>query len=400
MGQNQPVWLYRLPALLAGIGSVLMAMRIMLRLGVAEAVIGGLLFAFNFPLIFYSSEARGYSICVFLSLLSFDLLQSALSERSRASRVAELCFGLCTVLGFLAHLTFLNVYIAGFAWSLIRVRQLEPTTVLRAARLIRLHAIPAIGVLLLFHFFVGQMVYGGAAPTSPAGVILQSLSLTLGGPEGGAMALVVSIITGGLFIAGLIFSARRGSTKWVFFLFAVVLAPAMICTRALVFTDRPQPLMLRYFLTSIAMLLLCITPVLASMWARGGGFRCALLVACVIYLTGVSLHLASFLTMGRGHYAEALSQIADQSPGRAMELSSDNPIRTRRLIEFYGPRMAPGDQITVTDNPTLWLIVNLADPTAAQTITYRKCVYSLKGCYASGDLSGWTWAVYRQKSHT
>jgi type IV secretory pathway VirB2 component (pilin) len=397
VGQNQPVWLYRLPALLAGTGSVLMAVRIMLRLGTAEAVIGGLLVTFNYPLIFYSSEARGYSICVFLSLLSFDLLQSALSGRPKPDRISELGFGICTLFGFLAHLTFLNVYIAGFVWSLVRVRQLERTTSSRLTRLIRLHAIPAMGLLLLFHFFVGQMVYGGAAPTSPAAVILQSLSLTLGGPEAGPVALLVSIIAGGLFISGLILLARRGSAAWVFFLFAVVLAPAMICTRALVFTDRPQPLMLRYFLTAIAMLLLCIAPVLASLWKRGHGFRFAVAVALTSYIAGSSLCLASFLEMGRGHYADALTQIAEQTQGRAMELASDNPIRTRRLTEFYGPRIVPASLVTVTEDPQSWLILNRAQPTAASTVNYKNCLYTLTRCYPSGDLSGWTWLVYRQK---
>ena len=79
-----------------------------------------------------------------------------------------------------------------------------------------------------------------------------------------------------------------------------------------------------------------------------------------------------------------------------MELSSDNPIRTQRLTEFYGPRIAPGIRVTVSGDPKSWLILNRAEPTAAQTVSYKKCSYVLARCYPSGDLSGWTWAVYRQ----
>ena len=77
-GQDASVWLYRLPALLAGIGSVIVAVHIMSRRNFIAAVAAAVLIGFSFPLIFYSSEVRGYSLAVLFGLMAFDALEIAL----------------------------------------------------------------------------------------------------------------------------------------------------------------------------------------------------------------------------------------------------------------------------------------------------------------------------------
>jgi len=395
MGQNQPVWLYRLPALLAGIGSVALAARIMSRRGRVEAIIAALLLSFSYPLIFYSSEARGYSFAVFFSLLSFDSLQSALASHAPKKYAMELLFSLACVMGLLSHLTFLHIYAGALVWSMIRIRRLEPTTRLRACRLARLHFIPVIFSLLLLHFFVRDMVIGGAPPTSSRVVFLQTFALTAGGAETGALGLLAAIIVGLFFLGGLVFLARDGTAQWTFFLVAVLIAPALATARDLDFSERPQPLMLRYFLVCIAMLLLSVCPLLGYLWRRGP--ICKLLISLLFfaYIVGNEWHVESFLKSGRGHYAEALDQIARQTTGPTIAISSDNPLRTQMLIQFYGPRIAPGRRITVDADPHAWLILNRIEPETMAVMTYRNKLYSMVYNYPFSGLSGWSWRIYR-----
>src|SRR5689334_8427055 len=75
MGDLRLWWIYRLPALAAGIGSVIVTAIIALRRGSVEALVAALLVGFSYPLIFYSSEARGYALVVFFALLGFDALE-------------------------------------------------------------------------------------------------------------------------------------------------------------------------------------------------------------------------------------------------------------------------------------------------------------------------------------
>ena len=62
LGSGQHAALYRLPAFVAGLGSVVIAWRIGARDGRLNGGLTALVFAWSFPLAYYSSEARGYAI--------------------------------------------------------------------------------------------------------------------------------------------------------------------------------------------------------------------------------------------------------------------------------------------------------------------------------------------------
>jgi hypothetical protein len=154
--------------------------------------------------------------------------------------------------------------------------------------------------------------------------------------------------------------------------------------------------MLRYFLIPIAMFLLSISPWLAHLWRNVRACRPALAIALGIYVIGNLWNLDSFLAIGRGQYAEALAWIANQTPGPTLTLSSDNPIRTELLVEFYGPRVVPGRPVIVTEEPQSWLILNRAERTGIPAMKYQNYLYTLERVYPSTGLSGWTWQVYRR----
>jgi uncharacterized membrane protein len=74
---GDPSWLmiYRLPAVSAGVGAVVLSGLIARRWGTTAAVLGLVLTGLSYPLVHYSSEARGYAPAVFFgfaALLSLD----------------------------------------------------------------------------------------------------------------------------------------------------------------------------------------------------------------------------------------------------------------------------------------------------------------------------------------
>src|SRR5258705_241700 len=109
---------------------------------------GIILFSFSFCLIFSSSEARGYALLILFSLLAFHFLGRFLA--SRRKHLVPL-FWLSCILGFLSHLTYVFVWVALFAWSVLSLSKKDsvPTT---AAGLLQLHAVP--GLLFLALYFV------------------------------------------------------------------------------------------------------------------------------------------------------------------------------------------------------------------------------------------------------
>src|SRR3954454_15073430 len=120
IGDVKQWWIYRLPALMCGIGSVVVAAHAMRRRSAMEAIAAAVLLGFSFPLVFYSSEARGYSPAVFFTLVAFDAMLRYVERPRWASAIV---FNVACVLGFLSHLTFVHFYLAALYWTLLRVRR-------------------------------------------------------------------------------------------------------------------------------------------------------------------------------------------------------------------------------------------------------------------------------------
>ena len=144
LGRDAPFYVYRLPAVLAGIGTVLLCGQVARQWSHAAAVSATLLTGCSFLLIQYSSEARGYAYLLFFTMASFALIQKSF-ESQRA--IWEALFACCAILGFLSHLTYLFAYVALVAWSIWR-------KVRRDGWLSRQHIVPAVFEILIPTSFV------------------------------------------------------------------------------------------------------------------------------------------------------------------------------------------------------------------------------------------------------
>jgi uncharacterized membrane protein len=106
-----------------------------------QAVIFAALTAFSYPLIHFSSEARGYAGAVLACVVAFGSLQRWLAASTNRDSI---CWGalysVALILGFLLHLTFLFVALALALFSVIALRQRRGSMAAAA----KIHLAPAI----------------------------------------------------------------------------------------------------------------------------------------------------------------------------------------------------------------------------------------------------------------
>src|ERR1700730_12871129 len=114
MGPHSSSLVYRLPSIIAGIGTVILAGLIGHTRSKATTIFAMVVTAASYVMILYSSEARGQAQVIFCSFLSYYLLDRYLQ---RPSTAPALLFSFSAVLGFLSHLIFLNFYLAALTWS-------------------------------------------------------------------------------------------------------------------------------------------------------------------------------------------------------------------------------------------------------------------------------------------
>jgi hypothetical protein len=114
LGDRTAWYVYRVPAFVFGVGAVVLAGAIMARRGRAHASAAMILVGCSYPLVVYSSEARGYSPMVFFVLLALDSYERHLATRAWFPLAT---FWTAVILGFLSHLTFAHAYGAMLVWA-------------------------------------------------------------------------------------------------------------------------------------------------------------------------------------------------------------------------------------------------------------------------------------------
>jgi len=219
-GERAAWWIWRIPSLLGGIGSIILAAVLLERTDRAAALLGTGMLALSYPLILYSSEARGYALAVFFALLALDAMDRCLRHFSAA---AMLVFITACLLGILSHLTFIHAYAGIFVWS---VRRVGLSGKGRAA-LVRLHALPLVFFVLVYFSFARHLSIGGAPEQRPAPAVLESIGQLLG-LAGSAAAIVAGILGIVLLSVCIVALARRGCDLWIVVLVAAVISPALL----------------------------------------------------------------------------------------------------------------------------------------------------------------------------
>lgn len=397
LGEQETWVIYRLPAIVAGIATVISSGLIARRWGRVEALTAVILTASSYLLIHYGSEARGYGLVVLFALLSFHFMQCYLDGRVWAA----VLFWPAVILGFLSHLTFLHVYIAMVVWSCVRFIKTQPGWRSIAVKLVYCHAIPIVFMVLLYFVHVRHIVVAGGPVFSLLDVIARTAALSLGVPETGPMAMAAAVTALLIVVYGVTILARSRWDMAVLFGVVTVLSPTL-----LLFVFPPKYLYVRYFLIGLVFFLLLLSLLFAHLYRRGVAGKAVYCVLMLAVVAGNARYTVDLLRHGRGHYIEALSYMVKSTPGNTVTVGSDHDFRNRTLVDFYAPRIDGGERIVYYNTDTWpeegpsWVIVHSwivkIEPSGAITDRFGK-VYALTRSYRYARLSGWHWFLYRKQ---
>src|SRR5262245_23800260 len=397
---DQRAWaLYRLPSLVAGSATIALAAAIAGRRGRLEALLAAALSAASFALVYYSSEARGYSLAVCLALVA---LLALLRFFERGGAGAAALFATATCLGLLSQLVFVFFWSGALAWTALRLeRRPEPASA-RLADALRLHAAPALALLLLYLVDLRHLRVGGGPPAVAGEIAARTLGYTLGLPVRPELGGAYAALALGLLALALRRLARERDDLWVLHLVAIALAPAAILAAA-----RPEVIDLRYFLIGIALFLILLARLAAGALRAGGWRRAAAAAGLAVFFLGNGVHAARFLELGRGGFQAALRYMAEHSAGPAIVVGSDQDFRNAIVLRFYARLLPSGRSLDYRKRSEWppggpeWIVVHRRErprrplPELSFDDAGR---YRLAAEFDYGGISGFYWGIYRRSS--
>ncbi|MEN8144259.1 MAG: hypothetical protein ABFS14_04850 [Gemmatimonadota bacterium] len=409
LGWQEDWTVYRSLSLVTGLAAVLMGSLIGWRRGPLTAVTCTLLLSFSFPLIVYSSEARGYAPAIFFALVAYFALRQILDEGGRGFVVL---YWSASVLGFVSHLSFAHFFLAGLLWSAWRLRP-GRTLLACAVRFAEIQLVPLACLAVLSALSIAPMQIAGGPWIGIARTLAQVCALALGIPHQApwiAAAVLACVV---LAVLGLLALRRSGSDEWILYAGTLLLVPGL-----LMIARPPGTIFPRYFLIPLVFFLLLMGHLLADWAGRGRAGRLAWIGVMLAVLIGNGVETARFLERSRGHYMDGLTYMVEQSVGAEVSVGSDHPYRNPMVLAFYsrhlpdgaqvtyfGERYLPiGNQIVLSDgndwpaDGTEWFVVHSfeREPVPSETLEVRGVEYELARSFGYYGLSGWHWILYHR----
>ena len=390
VGQKASALVYRLPSVLASIGTIAVAGLIGLLRSRLEGYIAVVLASWSYLLIHFGTEARGYSLAIFFALLAWYALQQLDEKRSWIWLIIFWC---AVVLGFLAHLEFIICFAGLVAWALwrfVRYRSKWRATLLD---LFALFALPIVLLLTFYFVAIRGMEVGGGPKYRIVPLLIKTGSYTLGGPASGTMAVLGALFAIALIYVVLVYLMFERDDRWIFYGIVITMPLALIPILL------PIPLSVRYFIITIAFCLVLLSAGYAALLRRGIVAWGIGLTVLAVFVAGNAIDTCNLLRFGRGQYLAALRFIEKDSDGREVVITSDHAFRNGMLVNYYKRYLERPDNIQYVERAPSgsdWLILHRFDLTEQReriTDIYGHN-YQLVSLYRYSDLSGWNWLLY------
>jgi hypothetical protein len=400
---DQMNWMwYRLPSVITGTGSLaLMALAGYRRMS-TPALIGAIaVAAVSYPLVVYSSEARGYAPAAFFSLAMFLFIEAYWRNRRKAYLAG---FWSSAVIAVLYHPTAVYVYCSLGLWSLVREQRQGGGPVRIVRELALCHAVPLAFMAWLYIAVMRHWGSVGGDILPFARVIGDTMAVAIGLPmrEGfrtGALFLGSALIVSSL----LILAKLVRSDIWIFYLSTLFLTPALMLA-----IDSRSYLYVRYFVILFPFFYLMLGEAFDALARKYAGMRIVVIGACLLMLLGNAVSTADFLRIGRGGYLDAVNYMAANTPRPDITVGGDHDFRNGYPISFYS-RYLPKNRSMVylrhdrwpSEGPDWYLVHNTCsneDFEPRDAVNVRGETYRLVESYPVLCLSGVAWHLYRNDS--
>jgi hypothetical protein len=400
-GPDASAAMYRLPSYVCGVAAVAVAGLIGRRRSSVTGLLAMLLAATSYELVLFSSEARGYSMAVLCTLVSFLVLDDQLKRPRWTSAVG---FSVTAAAGLFSHPVFSTVLAAACVWCAIEWLRASPRSPRSALERLGPLALPLAALAALYFGDLRYIVSGGGTTTpSLIDAYGQGLAWALGTPDTAALKLATCILAVVAIVAGLRQERGAHGSVWLFFFAAIVIFPNLA-----VMLRGSEIVYPRHFLLAGVLVLMLLSFVLGSWWDRGGRWRAGAAVAVLAFLVTNGLHVRTLAERGRGQYQEAIRFMAERTAGPLMSIGGDQDFRLNIELEYYLPRVLGSRSARYYTDGTwppggpIWLLAN-ADHYEPPLLPHN--IYTDKAgnefewvrTFPTAPLSGLHWFVFKNR---
>ena len=397
-------WLYRVPDWLAGPAVVgLGAWVAWLGDGRQDrddasprtrALVTAVLLGGSYLLVHYSSEARGYSLELAFGLLGVGTaFRDGVRRMSRRAPVAWVSL----VLAMLALALAVHFLVALIAWSAVHALRRGGWRD-AAATLAWWYAVPVAFFVLYYLGFLSVMKSAGGPREGVLAAAVSAIAGTTGLPDAvpGPLLLTFAIA---VTATGLAWLAARGSDLWVFYLFGMIVSPALVA-----YGHRSELYVARHLIVSMTLWLLLAGRLLARLANGGPGARFVVAATLVAFLVANAVRTVPLLRYGRGSYRDALRYMASHTAGDSVRVTSDHDTRQRIVIDYYSPRIGLDKPVFYVNRRDLtvpgpdWYIAHLPPPPGGVppvVADARRNLYRFEIEFPSNPFLGIPWRLYR-----
>ncbi|WP_036289885.1 hypothetical protein [Methylosinus sp. PW1] len=400
IGPNAPVPLMRLAAVVLGTLAIPAAVAASRRYCDAAGLIAAFVFATSYFFVHYGSEARGYAGMTLAVLLAYGLVDAILVEGASCRRL----LALAAAIGFgtFCHLTMIEASGALALTALLRFRSSTLGRAVAIGAVAGLASLPA-----LFCFAYGALApdfqVGAMVPLSQA-IFAEGVAgmarATLGFPRGGNDFVLLG--AAGLLAVGLL--AVLPAERRVFPAIAVFGLPLLHMAAGLPSQQYP-----RFHSTAAIGLALLAAEGCAALWRAGAWRRVAAAVLLLAFALGGAAQLADFYRDGRGHYADAVTIMAERKEAPfAVDFARGE---TRAVVAYHARKLGV---VATMVSPAEWcatppaflLVVDLPDSQAEhaerRSAGPQECRadFLRRGYFPASGLSGFAWTLYEREEIT
>jgi hypothetical protein len=346
VGKSDPsYWFkYRILSFVLGVGTIGIAFLITRKMfkGTLERLIAPLLMAASFPLVAYSTEARGYSPVAFFSMVSFYLLREYFDAKRLPLLIA---FNCSLMLGFLSHFSFIYIFCGLIVLSFISVAKESFTAKTKIAFILKLFLLPSIALLIIYIPFFLNITYGYGPEYSSITVMDQLTAYLLGYPENSYFRYIFMVIGMAVLIMESITVTKRDAGLGAFFI-TIILLPLTFFL-----ITQPKYFNVRYFFVLYPFLIILLTHFSVRLADISLLCKICSVLLVILILTGNFQHILNFIESGRGNYLQAFSYIHKHTDSKQITISGDHTFRNLMVFSFYDKFFMDGKQIVYVISP-------------------------------------------------
>lgn len=352
------------------------------------AITYALVVSFSYPLIHFSSEARGYSAAVLACILAYGSLCRWLTAAPPgASWPWGVCYAAATIFGFLAHLTFVAILFAFATWSLVATLRSAQRSL---GAWVLLHApVTVIILLLVWVDLRGLKALGSGVELRGWPLLSRLLALSAGWPLKDIWTIWFLGVPLAILAAVAIYRMYRlGDQSWILFAITAFFPPAFLLLPLKLVSLRHLLVFLPFWFLLFAI-------------AIDRFPRALRLLILGLFIAGNLLLYVQFLSVGRGQYSKALLFMDQHTNSPVITINSDQDFRAGVELDFYQRIFPPGRVRFVPDGghtsqPAEWAIFHTEalDPPRLDSFVWGNSIATKVAYYGCSELSGQAWTIY------